>query len=60
MPATLALHNPHSGLLMETIRVIGNGDALPVVPVQPQLLTQQAADLLNVSPRVRQFVADFG
>jgi len=48
-PATLALHSSLSGLLMEMLRVIGDGDALTLVPVHKQLSTQQAADLLNVS-----------
>jgi len=48
-PETIALHRSLSGLLMEMLRVIGEGDAFTLVPVQKQLSTQQAADLLNVS-----------
>ena len=46
---TIALHRSLSELLTEMLRVIGNGDALALVPVHKQLSTQQAADLLNVS-----------
>ena len=45
------LHIP-SSLFKTIIRVlaeIGNGNAIAVVPVQAELTTQQAADLLNVS-----------
>ena len=48
-PATSALHPSLSELLMEMLRVIGDGDAVMLVPIHKQLSTQQAADLLNVS-----------
>lgn len=36
-------------LLLDTLRTIGAGDAVSLVPTHPQLSTQQAADLLGVS-----------
>ena len=48
-PTTIALHRSLSELLLELLRVVGAGDAVTLVPVQKQLTTQQAADILNVS-----------
>jgi len=48
-PATVALHRSLSELLMGMLRVIGDGDAVMLVPIHKQLSTQQAEDLLNVS-----------
>ena len=38
-----------SNILMEVLRLIGQGDAVTIVPVSQMLTTQQAADILNVS-----------
>ena len=43
LPATLF------GTLIKVLAQIGNGNAIAVVPIQAELTTQQAADLLNVS-----------
>lgn len=47
--AEIVLAPALSGLLMELLRYIGQGDAVTLVPVSQMLTTQQAADILNVS-----------
>ena len=48
-PITIALHRSLSELLLELLRIVGSGNAVTMVPVNQQLTTQQAADILNVS-----------
>jgi excisionase family DNA binding protein len=48
-PVDVVLTPGLSGLFMELLRYIGNGDAVTMVPVSKMLTTQQAADILNVS-----------
>lgn len=43
------LHPMISDVLMEVLRIVGSGKAATIVPINQQLTTQQAADILNVS-----------
>ena len=43
------LHPLVSDALMEVLRLIGSGDAVTLMPINKQLTTKQAADVLNVS-----------
>jgi len=45
----IELHPLVSDALMEVLRYIGSGDAVTLMPINKQLTTQQAADVLNVS-----------
>lgn len=49
MKAEITLLPALSKTLLEVLRHIGSGRAVTIVPVNVQLSTQQAADLLNVS-----------
>lgn len=48
-PCEITLAPALSSLLMEVLRLVGQGDAVTIVPVSQMLTTQQAADILNVS-----------
>jgi excisionase family DNA binding protein len=43
------LHPDISDVLMQVLRIVGSGKAATIVPINQQLTTQQAADILNVS-----------
>ncbi|MEA2639173.1 MAG: hypothetical protein QOF51_567 [Chloroflexota bacterium] len=45
----LPLPTPVRELLAQIVHQLGEGDAVTVEPIHPDLTTQQAADLLNVS-----------
>jgi excisionase family DNA binding protein len=46
---TLELPPVATDLLMEILKQMAEGNAVSLVPIQPEVTTQQAADLLNVS-----------
>ena len=48
-PVVIDLHPMISDVLMEVLRIVGSGKAATIVPINQQLTTQQAADILNVS-----------
>jgi excisionase family DNA binding protein len=48
-PATLELPAAAARLLKELLREMGAGHAVTLVPIDSEITTQQAADLLNVS-----------
>ncbi len=47
--ATFELPQPAAGLLVEILKQMAQGNAVSVVPVEAEITTQQAANILNVS-----------
>lgn len=48
-PTVIDLHPMLSDVLMDVLRIVGSGKTATIVPINQQLTTQQAADILNVS-----------
>lgn len=48
-PVVIDLHPMISDVLMDVLRIVGAGKAATIIPINQQLTTQQAADILNVS-----------
>jgi hypothetical protein len=48
-PVEITLTPAVSDLFLELLRHVGSGNAVTLVPIQEMLITQQAADLLDVS-----------
>ena len=48
-PATVKLPAPAVGLLVRILEEMGRGNAVTIIPVHPDLTTQDAADMLNIS-----------
>jgi excisionase family DNA binding protein len=46
---TMKIPAPAAKMLLRILEEMGDGNAVTVVPVRPELTTQEAADLLNIS-----------